>query len=491
MTHRISYHGPQSAELQQRTARDHSRKAMTDALAIRSLESGSLAALYLILVNDTRILCEYDLCCLVSHLGGTSELVAASNQSTINKKSSFYEHMAKLLGALRNLSKPIPWITSQDIQRLSDEVLPEELRAPLLSYMEFSNFQSLCIIPLPYRGEPVAHLIIELAEDSAGRAGSINDLLELSPILGASLATKWLLRRETGTYSLITEGAEPGFTGRVKRLKRFLVVAIVLAFLTITLFFIPVSFMVGGEAEIVAKDKHFAYSKIDGLLKAVYVREGQRVKEGEILAVLDPKQLEYETESARLKFEILTGEVELLRNSAETDLQKLAESQLKELQRESAWLDLQYFRWQHQFLKIPAPVSGIVITKAVETLVGKRLAAGDALCELIGTRDLWAEAGVAADRIAYVKPGQPFKLYLNNDPLKAYELKVKEIAPAPRLLERLGSVYFVRAPFPDAPVFLKPGLKGIGRIETRQTDIWTLLTTSLISRWNQLTLYFQ
>jgi multidrug resistance efflux pump len=200
--------------------------------------------------------------------------------------------------------------------------------------------------------------------------------------------------------------------------------------------------------------------------------------------------LDFQINSAKLKYEIATRDVILLRDSSEENLELLAKSQVKDLQRQSAWLDLKYYEWQKQFLRIEAPVSGTIVTKAIESLAGKKLKSGEPLCEIVVTEDLWAEAKVPVERIAYVQLGQDFWLYLNDNPLQGHRLKVAEIAPAPTSLEKLGSFYHVRATLIDHQDFFKPGLKGIAKIDTKEASIWVILTTQLVARWNEMSLYF-
>jgi hypothetical protein len=58
------------------------------------------------------------------------------------------------------------------------------------------------------------------------------------------------------------------------------------------------------------------------------------------------------------------------------------------------------------------------------------------------------------------------------------------------VVPRLGNVLRVRAGFESVPVGIKVGMKGIGKIFTEKTNIWTVVTHGLLVRWNHLSLYF-
>ena len=151
--------------------------------------------------------------------------------------------------------------------------------------------------------------------------------------------------------------------------------------------------------------------------------------------------------------------------------------------------ELEYLRWQRRFLEITAPVSGIILTKEVDTLVGKKFRAGEAFCEIAEPGDLWAEICVPEERISQVKVGQNASLYLNNNPLKAYAMRVREVSPRADALPRLGNIYRVRASFENEHPPVKTGMKGVGKIHVGTAKLWSILADRLATRWNQLSLY--
>ena len=107
-------------------------------------------------------------------------------------------------------------------------------------------------------------------------------------------------------------------------------------------------------------------------------------------------------------------------------------------------------KWKSQFLEIKAPVSGIVITKDVDSFVGKKFKAGEPFCQIAVPGDLWITVYAPEDKISLVRKGQPLDAYLNSEPSKGYPLKVAEIVPAAEVLPRMGNVFSVRAPFVNA-----------------------------------------
>jgi len=198
----------------------------------------------------------------------------------------------------------------------------------------------------------------------------------------------------------------------------------------------------------------------------------------------------YKIDSAERQAEILGKKILLLRREADTSPSKLGDLKIVELERQKALKDLQHLKWLSQFLEIKAPISGVVLTKDVESLAGKKMRAGETFCEIVPPGDLAVEIHVPEDRIAFVKKGQHAYAYLNNNPLKGYEVSIDEVSPVAEAIPRLGNVFRARAKFPDAPRDLKVGMKGVGKIHTRKTNLWFLIEQGVMSRWTKWSLYW-
>jgi multidrug resistance efflux pump len=460
-------------------------------LARRALEAKTLETLKFLLTNELRALVEFDRCSLVSHLGGSSTLLAVNNQPLLDKKSKFYQQVSELAPKLRSMRVPLLLSAGTCPAAVGAEAeTDDETERSLKSFMALSESDAVLVVPLNHQDAAIGHLIMEFYGERTVDETQIAELTRLSPFFGAGLTQKWIQESRRWLKPLLPQHAVEGTPG-VSRTVRYLAAgAAAVVIIAIALFLIPISATVGGEAEIVPKQPYMAYSIIDGLVDQVMIREGQQVGKGQALAALDPKELDYKVETARTEFDALTEKMMILRSSSEEDPAKLAESRIVELNRNSALLDFNYYRWQRQFLEIKAPVSGIVVTKDVESLKGKLFKAGEVFCEIAAPGEYWAEVYAPEDRIADVQIGQTLRLYLNNEPLRAHILTVKEISPSAEARERLGNIYRVRSPFPEAEKFAKVGMKGIGKIDTVETTLWSMATRRLITFWNRLTLYF-
>jgi len=453
----------------------------------RALEAESLDELFFILTNDIRALVEFDRALLVTHFGGKSSFVAASNQPILQAKHKFVKEVNALAEHLSGIERGILLSSEAEAGKLSEDELPSIAREHLLSYMKFSSCSYLLCVPLKYNKDLLGHLLLEFHENTLPGQIEILAVLSIAPLFASALAEKWLFQQKPGLRGLISTQRE---SRHRLRPKTFAAAAVLSLLLVAVFFLLPVDHTVGGEAEVAPRDKHMAFVKIDGLVDQINVKEDSRVEKGQVLAVLDKKELEHEIKTAERKFEVLTNEMILLRRESGQDPAKLAESKVAELKRKSAWEELEYLKWKTRFLEVKSPVSGVVVTKEIDALVGKKFKAGEPFCEIAAPGELWVTAYVPEDRISPVKKGQPATVYLNNQPGKAYHLKVEEIAPVAQVMPRLGNVYRVRASFVEPPKDLKVGMKGIGKITTERTSLYSIVGRRLLARWNQLSIHF-
>lgn len=456
----------------------------------RLMESKDQDELHFLLTNDIRALIKFDRSILISHLGGVSRLASAINQPSIEKKSEFYQKISALGPTLRSFHKPLLWSNKTDLKQMDDAALTDEIKQALSAYVDFSACAGLFMLPLMVGSEAVAHLVFEYFDEALPEQDRLLTLLRLAPFFSSALAKQWLIKENPGSLPLTAVHSL-----RDKPFMRFIrnnirLGAIVATCLIVVLFIIPFPFTVGGEADIVTRDRRLAFCKMEGLVDRILVTEGSSVENGQVIATLDPTEINYKIQIANKQIEQMTAEIELLQRSAVEDPQKLAESHVLELKRHSAMEELSFLTWQKQFLDIKAPATGIITTKFVETLIGKKFRAGESLAEIAVPEELMAEILVPEDRIASVRIDQTGNLFLNSDPMTGYPFQVKELAPRAEATQRFGNVYRVRANFIETPPAAKVGMKGIGKIDARTASLWSIITQRLASKWNHFMLNF-
>lgn len=470
-----------------------SEQALSTALELvsRCSSAGSYDEVCFTLTNDLRVLASFDGCFLITHMDAKSQLVSATHQPLLDGKSDLQRRILSLAPKIRKLTRPVVVRAEKPIN-LQDSSEGEIIAIDaLISHMRESGAQFICCAPLSFRGFPVAHLIMEYGENNAPSKNAIMAIAKTAPTMASGLLAQWTLEKKP----ILAKGLKTD-KGTVPQsgpswMRRGILLALMVLGAMVILFGVPVTMTVGGEAELIHKEKEFAFCKIGGIIKQVYVRRGSEVEAKEVLAVLDSRDLDHRIAKEKRHYKILSHEIDLLKSRSFDDPSRLAKSELLHLKRKNIKEELDYLLWQSRFLEIRSPEAGLIITKDVETLKGKKLAPGEPFCEIARIGDLEAEVFVPEDRIMEVRPGHDLYVYLNNRPAEPYELKVDEIAVRSEVKSRLGNVYSVKGRFPDAPDSIKAGMKGIGKIHVGESTIWKILSMRLRARWNQLSVHFQ
>ncbi len=229
---------------------------------------------------------------------------------------------------------------------------------------------------------------------------------------------------------------------------------------------------------------------MEGIVEKVLVKEGDLIKKDQVIAVLEDNEIQYKI---REQQRLLTGyrtEIEILRSQSAENPSKLADSELVAIKAQRAQEELDFLKWQQQFLQIWSPVDGVVLTKKLESLVGKRFKAGEPFGRIAPSDTLLTEIFVREDDISYVKEGQAGEVFFNVQPNVSHAVKVKTIAPISEPLERVGSVFRVRAVFDKQPPGIRPGMTGTGHISAPPEPMWFLLTRRLRGKLNEALLHF-
>lgn len=464
--------------------------ALTIEFAARAVAAESLDEIHFLLTNDLRTLVGYDRCFLITHSGGDSDLTAATHQTVLDKKSELQSLLGAIGPSLRGLTRPLILHKGVTAESPSNGSLSNEVQQRLESHMNASECDYLCCIPLVYNKSAVGHLLMEYFGPNGPEKNSMAAAMKIAPVFAAALAGRRLIDNEPKVARRLLPGSDQLSGRRKLPLGRILIFSASVLLMVVFLFLIPFSYIVGGEAVIISREKHYAFCKIGGLIDKVLVRQGSKVRKGETLAVLDPTDLDYKIRSQQRQYEILTQDMALLSSLAVDDPSKLVKSRLLDLKRKNVSGELEYLKWQARFLEITSPVDGVIVTTDVDTLSGKKLDAGEPFCEIAEPQLLAATVYVPDEGIMRVKKGQQVEVYLNAGPRNAHKLTVYEIAPRAEVQPRLGNVYDVRAEFRNAPSSLRVGMKGIGKIHTGTSNLWTLVTRRVFTQLNRLSLYF-
>lgn len=457
-------------------------------LAKRSLVSDSLDDLCFTLTNDLRCLIEFDRAFVVSFNSGKPKVVASNSLPSVNTKSKVIDQVNVLFSRLGSNEKAL--LISKRFLRhdyLGDAVGPEA-KELIRKYLLTNQNSALFILPLAHKGAGQWALFLEFFKEPYGFQDKVKELIGVGAILSAALYEKTLelnMNRAV-KFPLLSITKEKRAWYWAKGLG-LLVIIILLVYI---MFFARFPVHVGGEAEIVRRDSRMAYANLNGALAEIMVDEGDLVKKGRVIARLDPTEADLELNALKSRFDILTAQMNTLGVESGQDPTKLAQRKLLALQREGVNNEIKYLKWKRRNLHVRAPVDGVVVTKGIKALEGKRVQAGEAICEIARPEFAQAVIYLPEEKLSNIEPLIPAWLYLNSDPLKAIPLVIKEIAPYTEYHPRAGSACRVYADFKSTPKGLKFGMKGIGKIKLSSSTLFNILRTRISPALNRLSLHF-
>ena len=206
---------------------------------------------------------------------------------------------------------------------------------------------------------------------------------------------------------------------------------------------------------------------VDGTVERVVVREGSRVRRGDVLAVLRATSLAADRQGIAADAVTADRLASLAASRGDAAEERLHRIRGEALRRELAILDEEL-----SLTTVRAPAPGLVLTPRMEERTGTSLAEGDQLLLLGRTDTLELEFGVPQQDILRVRQGQTVRLRVDALPSRTFEGRVTSIAEMP--IGREGTVEFpVRAAVANPDGLLKPDMSAHARILTDPASIVT------------------
>lgn len=399
--------------------------------------------------------------------GKTVRVAAVSHSATFDEKANLVNLAALAM--------------NEAFDQRATVVLPEPeegatlITAALRHYGNETGSAAVCALPLESGNRVVGVWLLERdAPFSAVDLETLETLgLTLAPILELKLTAEeslishsqrvWqkLLRR-------LTDTSRPG----VK------LVALAAAVLLVFLALYPADYRVASQAAVEGAIQRVAVAPFQGYIREAPARAGDVVRQGQILATLEDKDLKLERLRWEAELEVsVRKEREAMANADRVAL-RLASAQANQAR---AQLDLALEKLSR--VQVVAPFDGVVVRGDLSQELGSPVEQGKVLFEL-APLDAWRVILKVDERdIVQVRAGQIGELVLTSLPGKAFQLRVKRVTPV-SVAEEGRNFFRVEAELTtDAAreaarggAKMRPGMEGVGKIEAGQRSllwIWT------------------
>jgi len=198
----------------------------------------------------------------------------------------------------------------------------------------------------------------------------------------------------------------------------------------------------------------------EGIVKQVFVHEGDFVAAGAPLAQLDDGEIRVRLETARAQLAL--AHHELAEAEDRRDLTAAGRARLH-MEMAQAAVDLESDRLAHS--RLVAPIAGQVITPKVEEKAGRLVARGESFCELVDPNQMAADIVFPETDAPLVERGARVSLKVNALPTKTFAGSVDRIETQTTVTE--GEQFFkARAVFDNTQGRLRDDMVGRAKIDS-------------------------
>ena len=142
-------------------------------------------------------------------------------------------------------------------------------------------------------------------------------------------------------------------------------------------------------------------SKLNGTIDEVLVREGQKVKTGDVLARIEAEDYRIAVERAKAAFNLAKAEYERSKAIYSKGVVPTAELDTKKTQMDTARADYEDAQLKYSRCTVTAPMNGVV--RKLDAKVGLQLSVGDPIAEILEIDRLKAVVGIPESDVTAIR----------------------------------------------------------------------------------------
>jgi len=239
---------------------------------------------------------------------------------------------------------------------------------------------------------------------------------------------------------------------------RRMMITIAAAAALIFLVIFPLPMRVDGDATVGPGQRAQVQPEFEGVVSKVFVREGEALKRGQLVAEMDAWDLRSGLAAAQAKYQaaLLQMNHALASNDGgEGGIQRVRADYWKsEVSRAQELLSRAQLR---------SPIDGVVATPHVETFAGRRLQFGETFVEVVDTSSVVVDVAIDAADVSLLRTGEKAAIKLNSYPTMTFHGEVALVSPKGVVLgdER---VFYARVAVPNRDSALRTGMEGRAKI---------------------------
>jgi len=404
-------------------------------------------------VNTPSTVIPYERASIALEERGKLRLKAISGEEQINPGAPEVRTLEAAIAHLSGLTTPL--MATQRDQVI--EAPTADLKATFQQYFADSGVCAFYAIPLADDEGRLGVFTLESTDPDF-----LNDAhLEMIKVVAgqATVAVRNAsLYKEVPFISLLEPilQRKQKFLALEKRRRALLVAGI--AALVLFLIAVPVPMRVDGPAVVAAARAVQIQPEIEGVIRKVYVREGEQVAQGQVLA--DLEDWDYQSALAGAKAKYASAAMEMNRALAANDG---AQAGVQRIQTDYWASELKRAEERLAKTHLRSLLSGRITTPHIEDLAGHHFSAGQTFAEVADTSQARVDVAIDESDISLLKAGNSAALKVESFPTRTFRGTVSIVSPQSQM-QGEDRVFQARVNVNNPDASLRPGMQGRGKI---------------------------
>ncbi|GIU48487.1 RND transporter MFP subunit [Shewanella sairae] len=226
-------------------------------------------------------------------------------------------------------------------------------------------------------------------------------------------------------------------------------------------------------------------TRVAGLIQELKVEEGDRVKKGQLLAIIDSKRQKFDLDRSQAEVEIIEQELNRLKKISNKEFFS-ADSMAKleyNLQAAMAKRDLAALYVQESMIR--SPIDGVIATRFVKS--GNMAKEFDELFYVVNQDELYGIVHLPEQQLQHLRLGQDAQIVANKHTQETTHATVLRISP---IVDARSGTFKVTLSVPNQNATLKAGM--FTRVELKydtHNNVITVPYNALINQDNEYALY--
>jgi len=222
---------------------------------------------------------------------------------------------------------------------------------------------------------------------------------------------------------------------------------------------VPLPMRVTGDAVVAPLATSQIQATVPAVVQKVFVREGQIVKKGQVLADLEDWDYRSALAGAEAKYHIALAQA----NSAQA-ANDGTEAAMRRYEADYWASEVTRGRERLERTHLRAPFDGVVVGADLETYAGRHLAAGEKFCEVVDPSRARVDVEIDEDDLPLLQPSQPVTVKVDGYPLKSFAGTLANVSPTSVISEE-RRVFLGRVNVENGDRLLRGGMRGRAKVK--------------------------